>query len=165
MNAVSLRLAPDVVVAAAVRVGPRDHLDIDTPPARCAVLLQDVRESRPHVVQEFVQPGDVLGLGDADAIRRVHAAPDGAGVHVEIFAEDIDLVLRDDSVDRILNPLERLGIAVIDQLPVPVLRMRLQDRRGIGHAFRLKPEQELQDPLCGPRWQSAAGRRSDAWSC
>ena len=138
------RFAPDVIVAAAVGVSPRDHLDVDPPPAGRAVLLQDVRESRPHFIQELVHPGDVFRLRDSDTVGRIHAAPNGAGVHIEVLPIDIDLVLGDDLVNCILDPAERLGIPVVHQLPVPVLRVLLQNRSRIRHPFRLEPEQEFQ---------------------
>ena len=77
-------------------------------------------------------------FGDSDAVRRIHAASDGGGVDIEVLAVNIDLMLRDHFVNRILDPFERFGIPVVNTLPVPVFRMCLQDWRGIGHAFELR---------------------------
>ena len=53
------------------------------PPER-AGLLQEIGKPRPHLIKEFVEPGDMFRLGDANAIGSVHALPNGARVHVEV---------------------------------------------------------------------------------
>ena len=59
----------DEIIASAVGMGAFDHLDIDARSAAGAVLLHNPRELRAHIVEEFIKSFDMLGFGDADAVR------------------------------------------------------------------------------------------------